>query len=111
VSWRVSLAAALRRVARAYKVVSESIGEEGPAQILAETHNWLECFHPGSAVELDYGGLVQLLDDDMLLGDTSAADVHAIIDAMERGDGDEVARRYESLREFWGRVAAVERQS
>jgi hypothetical protein len=62
-------------------------------------------------VELDYGGLVQLLDEDMLLGDTSAAEVHAIVDALERGDEDEVARRYESLRGFWSRLAAVEHQN
>jgi hypothetical protein len=111
VSWRVSLASALRRAVRAHKVVSESIGDEGPAQILAETRGWLERFQPGSAVELDYGGLVQLLDDEMLLGDTSAADVHAVVNAMERGDEDEIARRYESLREFWSRLAAVEHQN
>jgi hypothetical protein len=111
VSWRVSLATALRRLVRAHKTVSESIGDEGPAQILAETRGWLEHFQPGSAVELDYGGLVQLLDDDMLLSDTSAADVHAIVDAMERDDTDEIARRYESLREFWGKLAAVEHQN
>ena len=54
---------------------------------------WLEHFHPHSAVELDYGGLVQLLDDEELEADTSAADVNAIVDALEREDVEEIASR------------------
>lgn len=109
VSWRVAMADARRRVARALKVVKGSLGEDGPAKILADTGRWLEHFHPHSAVELDYGGLVQLLEDKDLLEDTSAADVNAIVDALESGDAEEVALRYETLREFWGELARRER--
>ncbi len=109
VSWRVAMADARRRVARALKVVKGALGEEGPATILADTGRWLEHFHPHSAVELDYGGLVQLLQDKDLLEDTSAADVNAIVDALESGDAEEVALRYETLREFWGELARRER--
>ncbi|MEU0877771.1 hypothetical protein ABZ345_04160 [Lentzea sp. NPDC005914] len=109
VSWRVAMADARRRVARALKVVKSSLGEDGPAKILSDTGRWLEHFHPHSAVELDYGGLVQLLEDKDLLEDTSAADVNAIVDALERGDAEEVALRYETLREFWGELSRRER--
>ncbi|SEP79040.1 hypothetical protein SAMN05216188_101495 [Lentzea xinjiangensis] len=109
VSWRVAMADARRRVARALKVVKASLGEEGPAAILADTGRWLENFHPHSAVELDYGGLVQLMPDKDLLEDTSAADVNTIVDALETGDAEEVALRYETLREFWGELARRER--
>ncbi|MET8758114.1 hypothetical protein [Lentzea sp. NPDC004782] len=109
VSWRVAMADARRRIARALKVVKASLGEEGPAKVLADTGRWLEHFHPHSAVELDYGGLVQLLEDKDLLEDSSAADVNAIVDALETGDAEEVALRYETLREFWGELARRER--
>jgi hypothetical protein len=109
VSWRIAMADARRRVARALKVVKNSLGEDGPATVLADTGRWLEHFHPHSAVELDYGGLVQLLEDKDLLEDTSAADVNAIVDALESGDAEEVALRYETLREFWGELARRER--
>ncbi|WP_086665536.1 hypothetical protein [Lentzea kentuckyensis] len=109
VSWRIAMADARRRVARALKVVKNALGDEGPATVLADTGRWLEHFHPHSAVELDYGGLVQLLEDKDLLEDTSAADVNAIVDALESGDADEVALRYETLREFWGELARRER--
>ena len=109
VSWRVAMADARRRVARALKVVKSSLGDEGPATVLADTGRWLEHFHPHSAVELDYGGLVQLVEDKDLLEDTSAADVNAIVDALEADDAEEVALRYETLREFWGELARRER--
>lgn len=109
VYWRCAMADARRRVARAYSVTRDALGEDGPATILRETGRWLERFHPHSAVELDYGGLVQLMDDDMLLEDTSAQDVQAILTAMEAGDGDEVNAHYERVREFWAKLAARER--
>jgi hypothetical protein len=109
VYWRCAMADARRRVARAYAVTKESIGEDGPATVLRETGRWLERFHPHSAVELDYGGLVQLMTDEELLEDSSAQDVWAILAAMEKGDGDEVSSRFDKVREFWSRLAAKER--
>jgi hypothetical protein len=109
VSWRVAMADARRRVARAHAVTRDSLGDEGPTKILRETGRWLERFHPHSAVELDYGGLVQMMTDDDLEADTSAEDVHAIVDAMESGDATEVGERYEALRDFWSEFAARER--
>ncbi|GAA3460810.1 hypothetical protein ACFFSW_33685 [Saccharothrix longispora] len=109
VSWRVAMPDARARVARAHRVVSASLGDEGPAKVLADTGRWLDHFAPDSAVELDYGGLVQLVEDEDLLEDTSATDVNAIVDALEAGDAEEVALRYERLREFWGELARRER--
>jgi hypothetical protein len=109
VYWRCAMADARRRLASAYAVTREAIGEDGPASILRDTGRWLERFHPHSAVELDYGGLVQLMDDEELLEDSSAADVRAILTAMGEGDGDELNARYEKVREFWARLAAKER--
>jgi hypothetical protein len=109
VYWRCAMADARRRIASAYAVTRDAIGEDGPASILRDTGRWLERFHPHSAVELDYGGLVQLMDDDELLEDTSAQDVRAILTAMGEGDGDELNARYEKVREFWARLAAKER--
>ncbi|MFE2753706.1 hypothetical protein ACFXGA_17100 [Actinosynnema sp. NPDC059335] len=109
VSWRVSMSDARARIVRAHRVVAGSLGEGGPAKVLADTGRWLDHFAPDSAVELDYGGLVQLIDDRDLLEDTSATDVNAIVDALETGDAEEVALRYERLREFWGELARRER--
>lgn len=109
VSWRARMTDARQRVARSHTVVRQAIGEEGPAAVLRDTGRWLEHFHADSVVELDYGGLVQLLDDNTLLADTSAADVHAIVDALEGGEAELVSELYERLRDFWGELAANER--
>jgi hypothetical protein len=109
VYWRTAMADARRRIARAYSITKENLGEEGPAVVLRNTGRWLEQFHPHSAVELDYGGLVQLMLDDTLLEDSSALDVQAILTAMEAGDTDELNKRYEKVREFWAKLAAKER--
>lgn len=109
VYWRTAMADARRRIAQAYATTRENLGEDGPAVILRNTGRWLEQFHPHSAVELDYGGLVQLMADDVLLEDSSALDVRAILDAMESGDTDELNARYEKVREFWAKLAARER--
>ncbi|MFC7344698.1 hypothetical protein [Saccharopolyspora griseoalba] len=111
VCWRVAMADARRRVARAHSVAQQSLGDEGPTKILDETGKWLERFHPHSAVELDYGGLVKLMTESDLDVDTSAEDVHAIVDAMEAGDAEEVGERYEQLRDFWAEFASRERHN
>lgn len=107
--WRSPMADVRRRTARALTVVRDTLGEEGPAAVLRDTARWLENFHPHSAVELDYGGLVRLMDDEQLRTDTSAQDVHAIVTAMAAGEADEVGARYDRLRDFWGNLAAYER--
>jgi len=109
VCWRVSMTDARRRTARAHSVARNALGEDGPVKVLRDTGRWLEHFHPHSAVELDYGGLVQLMDDETLLSDTSAEDVNDIVAALEASDAEEVAKRYERLRDFWAELAAHER--
>jgi hypothetical protein len=109
VSWQVSMTDARRRTARAHAASQAALGDDGPTRILHETGRWLERFHPHSAVELDYGGLVQMMTNEDVAMDTSAADVHAIVDAMEAGDAAEVGERYEALRDFWSTFALRER--
>ncbi|KMS90611.1 hypothetical protein [Prauserella rugosa] len=109
-SWRTPMTDALRRVAEAEELVGNALGEDaGPVQILGETHRWLTNFHPASAVELDYGGLVQLIDDPTLESDTSADEVHMLLEALRNGDVDEVGEIFQTLRDYWGELAARER--
>ncbi|MEU6645423.1 hypothetical protein ABZ863_23115 [Saccharomonospora sp. NPDC046836] len=108
-SWRTAMTDALRRVAEAEELVEEVLGESGPARILAETGRWLSNFHPASAVELDYGGLVQLIEDPILESDTSAEEVHAILQAMRGGVVEEIAELFQTLRDYWSDIATRER--
>ncbi|GLZ37694.1 hypothetical protein [Actinokineospora sp. NBRC 105648] len=111
VFWRTAMGDALRRVERARSLSAQTFGESGPTKVLADTARWLGNFDPGSAVELDYGGLVQLLSDEELVDDSSAQDVHDILDAIEHSAPDEVGDRFERLRDFWGELAVREQMN
>ncbi|MGD9988818.1 hypothetical protein [Pseudonocardia sp.] len=106
VHWQVPIGTALARAERAEKTVRSGIGDDGPAEVLAETASWLARFDHDSVVELDYGGLVTFLDDDTLRGDSSAELVQDALQALQDGDGDVAQSCYEKLRDFWGAVAA-----
>jgi hypothetical protein len=108
--YRTAMSRARRRVARALDVLRRTV--EGPiVDAVEDLGRWLEEFHPHSLVELDYGGLVHLLDDDSLEADTSAADVSAALAALRKGDASGVAAAYERTIARWRPIAAVESAS
>ncbi|TNC26128.1 hypothetical protein [Amycolatopsis alkalitolerans] len=107
-SWRVAMPDALRRAAEARELVESTLGDSGPTRILEETERWLTNFDPASAVELDYGGLVQLIADPILESDTSAEEVHRILEALRAGDVERLAELFNDLREYWAELAARE---
>jgi hypothetical protein len=83
----------------------------GPAQAdteLAEIGRWLEEFHPHSLVELDYGGLVHLLNDAALRADQSVAEVSAALRALGDGELELAAALYQRLRSRWQALEALE---
>lgn len=108
-SWRVALPDARARVSDCRELLEGAIGDAGPARILAETDRWLGNFHAGSALELDYGGLVQLMSDEALDADDSADQVHLIIEALRGNDIDELTTRFNDLRAYWAEIAGYER--
>ncbi len=108
-SWRVAMSDALARADAAATLLAASLGDDGPAEVLRDTARWLRHFNAASLVELDYGGLVQLMDDETLATDTSAEDVAAALEALRSGDGDEAMARYRRLRDFWSIRAIRER--
>jgi hypothetical protein len=75
---------------------------------LEEIGRWLEEFHPHSLVELDYGGLVQLLDDDALRADQSVAEVSAAVSALASREFELAAAMHQRLRARWRELEAVE---
>ncbi|NKQ59091.1 hypothetical protein HFP15_40235 [Amycolatopsis sp. K13G38] len=107
-SWRVAMGDALTRAAEARELAESTLGDSGPTRIIAETERWLTNFDPGSAVELDYGGLVQLIADPLLESDSSAEDVHKILEALRTGNVEELAELFNNLREYWSLLASRE---
>lgn len=99
---------ARRRLARALAVLRRTV-EDGPVIAgVEDLGRWLEEFHPHSMIELDYAGLVQLIDDRALREDTSVAEMAAALAALGRGELREAAAAYERVTERWRQVAAYE---
>ncbi len=99
--WQVPIGRARRRAAQAEEVVRAGLGDGDAAEVLAETGEWLTSFDRDSVVELDYGGLVNLFDEERLGSDDSAAQVRATLRALRDGDAEAARKGYDRLREFW----------
>src|SRR5690606_40213307 len=80
-----SMAQARRRAARALQVMRRHLGDAAPNFDVEDVARWLEEFHPHSLVELDYGGLVHLMDDEALQADQSVAEQIGRASGRERG--------------------------
>ena len=85
----------------------------GPGTLaeLAQISSWLAEFDPRSLVELDYGGLVQLLSDEELRADQSVAEMAAAVRALARGELELACAMYRRVSQRWWPLAALERAS
>lgn len=88
-----------------------SVPGSGTLAELARISSWLAEFDPGSLVELDYGGLVQLLTDGELCADQSVAEMAAVVRALAGGERVLAAAMYRRVTQRWQRLAALERAS
>jgi hypothetical protein len=89
-------------------VLKDSL-EEGPLiDGLVDVGRWLEEFHPRSMVELDYGGLVHAIPEDVLAEDRSAADVAEGLASLRDGNTDAAGEAYERLTERWRGVRELQ---
>lgn len=107
--YRTEISKARRRAHRAVSVLRKSIGDVPVTQAVEEGARWLEEFHPRSMVELDYGGLVDLLPADALAGDDSPDLVAAGLAGLARGDAEGATEAYEKLVARWRAVQLLER--
>ena len=103
--YRTVMSRARRRTARALAVLRRTVDDAVVTAGVEDLGRWLEEFHPRSLVELDYGGLVHLLDDDALQGDESARDVAAALTALGQGDQDAARAAYARVT---GRMKALQ---
>jgi hypothetical protein len=108
VVYRAAMVAARRRVARGLSVLRRTMRGSPAAAGIADLGRWLEEFHPRSLVELDYGGLVVLLDDEALVADQSARDVADALAALGRSDASGAAAAYDRIISRWQSASFVE---
>jgi hypothetical protein len=107
--YRTEISKARRRAHRGVSVLRKSVGDVPITDAVEEGARWLEEFHPRSVLELDYGGLVDLLPDDTLRDDDSPGLVAAGLAGLARGDADAATEAYERLVSRWRAVQLLER--
>ena len=75
---------------------------------LERLEEWVQAVaHPRALLELDYGGLVLLLDDTALRSDQSVAEVRTALAAVEQGRPELAAAMRLRLRKRWEAVRAL----
>ena len=107
--YRTAISDARRRAHKGVSILRKSLGDAPITEAVEEGARWLEEFHPRSVVELDYGGLVNLLGDDVIKEDDSPGLVSAGLRALAHGDADAASEAYEKLVARWRAVQLLER--
>jgi hypothetical protein len=115
---RTAISNAKSRCAFTHQAVLGAFGEGVVEGEVAELLAWLEIFDGKSIVELDYGGLAEYLNNQLvnsgevgLDSDTSVEDVSTSIAGLASGDGSLAGRGYERLVSRWRRVSVLESAS
>ncbi|MBN1173114.1 MAG: hypothetical protein JXA67_13155 [Micromonosporaceae bacterium] len=111
VRYRTEIAKGLRRASRARAVLQRGLGDTSILIGIEETAAWLGEFHPYSVVELDYGGLVDLLSDDAVQDDDSPDLVSETLSKIACGDQEAAVAAYERLVDRWQAVQLLERSN
>lgn len=107
--YHTEISKARRRAHRALSTLRKTVGDAPITEAVEEGARWLEEFHPGSVLELDYGGLVDLLSDEQLAEDDSPGLVAAGLAHLAEGDGEAASEVYEQLVARWRAVQLLER--
>ncbi|MFF3443863.1 hypothetical protein [Streptosporangium sp. NPDC002721] len=103
-----SMAHARRRSARALQIIRRQVGEVSVTADVEDVARWLEEFHPHSLVELDYGGIVNLMDDETLQADESVAELAAALTGLERGEEELAFAMYQRVILRWRSIQLLE---
>ncbi|MDT0328188.1 hypothetical protein [Nocardiopsis lambiniae] len=102
-------ATGLERLERTVAVLSERVGRHAVSASTDRLIDWLRTVgHPKSLLELDYGGLPHLIDDERLAQDRSVAEVAEAVRALEKGDAVRVRELRDRLLRRWRSIRALE---
>jgi len=100
---------ARRRLERVVSVLGEHVGEGDILSEAERLEDWLTgVAHPRALLELDYGGLVNLLGDEELRQDQSVAEVAAALTGLETGQEELAVAMYQRVAGRWKEVQALE---
>ena len=103
---RAGIGNALERVSYAVAHLAIAAPDLDMLEDLTQLTEWLELFHPGSVVELDYGAVA-----DKVYPDDSPLDVRLGIECLAEGDMTGAAAAYRRLASRWVPIRQLARAS
>lgn len=96
------------RLVHTLGVLEGSDMDEGVTDAVRELLDWLSVFSDDGLLELDYGTVARMFDDDELLEDRSAGELWQCLEALEAGDTPRAGRIFATLSERWSEVRSLE---
>lgn len=109
VVYRTTMVDARRRLSRSHALLRRKAPRDRLTGAVRDLGVWVNEFHPRSVLELDYGGLVELLGIDDVADDPSVASMTAVVAALGDGRGTDAWARYRTLVDRWRRVQRLSR--
>ena len=108
IRYETTIETARQRLAESLEVLEKSWIDDSVVGAVRELIEWLQGFTYDGLVELDYGSVAGMFDDEDLLEDRSAGEVRACIDALASGDLTTAGRLFSDLTERWTEVRSLE---
>jgi hypothetical protein len=108
VRYETSLSKAHARLERALRILEGSWIDGSVTEAVRGLLGWIGEFSEVGLLELDYGTVSGIFEDDELVEDVSAAEVWACLEALEAGDVVKAGRIFAELTERWTEVRATE---
>jgi hypothetical protein len=105
--YRTTTRRAMRRAEHAVAPLRRS--DLGPiSDLIVDLHQWMVQFDRSSILELDYGGLCDMLTWDELDDDHSAQEIHDALESLERHEYPQAADVYQGVLARWAEVRGRE---
>ena len=108
IRYETRISEGLARLSHVITVLEKTWLDDAVVAALKELSGWLEEFSPDALLELDYGSVAGMFDNDELVADQCAAEVAACVEALEAGDGSRASRLFGDLTDKWATVRAHE---
>ena len=111
VVYRATMVDARRRLSRAHAVLRRKAPKDRLTGAVRDLGAWVNEFHPHGVLELDYGGLVDLLGFDEAAADTSVGTLARVLASLAADRDADAWARYRAVVERWRAVQRLGRAS
>lgn len=108
IRYETTLMAARERLDRAVDILDMSWLDDSVATALRELMEWISDFPAEGLLELDYGSVAAMFEDEDLVEDRSADEVWACLEALDAGDAARAGRTFGTLSDRWATARAHE---